>query len=160
MQHPTFYKTLILGLGNILMGNEGIGVKAIEYMENQPLPEQVTLLDGGTGGFHLLHLFNEYESFIMIDATLTNEEQGTIKVIKPKFASDFPRSLTSHDIGLRDLMQSAELLGDLPEISLITINIKELDTVKIGLSDELNQLLPKVYQTVLSILENKKNSKL
>lgn len=157
MKNSGTKKTLILGLGNILMGNEGVGVKAVEYMEDQFLPDHVTLLDGGTGGFHLLHLFNQYEKFIMIDATLTDEEQGTIKVIKPKFASDFPRSLTSHDIGLRDLMQSAELLGDLPEISLITINIKELDTVKIGLSNELTNLLPEVYKTVLKILENKMN---
>jgi hydrogenase maturation protease len=145
-------KTLILGLGNILMGNEGIGVKSIEYMEDKTLPENVVLLDGGTGGFHLLHLFNEYEKFIMIDATLTDGKPGEINIIKPKFASDFPRSLTSHDIGLRDLMQSAELLGDLPDISLITINIKELDEVKIGLSQELNQVLPQVYNAVLKIL--------
>lgn len=145
-------KTLILGLGNILMGNEGIGVKAIEYLEKKQLPEHIELLDGGTGGFHLLHLFNEYNRFIMIDATLTNEPAGSINVIKPKFASDFPKSLTSHDIGLRDLMQSAELLGDLPDISLITVNIKELDEVKIGLSDDVEKVLPKIYEKVLELI--------
>jgi hydrogenase maturation protease len=153
MSSPESNKILILGLGNILMGNEGIGVKSIEYMQDKPLPEHVVLLDGGTGGFHLLHLFNEYQKFIMIDATLTDGDPGEINVIKPKFASDFPRSLTSHDIGLRDLMQSAELLGDLPDIALITINIKELDEVKIGLSEELTLILPKVYDKVLEILE-------
>lgn len=150
-------KILILGLGNILMGNEGIGVKSIEFMEEKVFPENVVLLDGGTGGFHLLHLFNEYQRFIMIDATLTDGIPGEINVIKPKFASDFPRSLTSHDIGLRDLMQSAELLGDLPDISLITVNIKELDEVRIGLSEELNNVLPKIYNTVIDILNSKNN---
>jgi hydrogenase maturation protease len=155
MNTPKQNKTLILGLGNILMGNEGVGVKSIEYMEDKPIPENVDLLDGGTGGFHLLHLFSDYESFIMIDATITTGEPGEINVIKPKFASDFPRSLTSHDIGLRDLMQSAELLEDLPDIALITINIKELDEVKIGLTEEVNNVLPKVYDTVLEILKFK-----
>jgi len=145
-------RTLILGLGNILMGNEGVGVKAIEYMTELPLPQDTVLLDGGTGGFHLLHLFSDYRRFIMIDATLDSGEAGEVNVIKPKFASDFPRSLTSHDIGLRDLMQSAELLGDLPEIALITINIKELDEVKIGLTDEVSSVLPLVYKKVLEIL--------
>lgn len=148
-------KTLILGLGNILMGNEGIGVKSIEYMQDKSLPENTVLLDGGTGGFHLLHLFNDYDRFIMIDATLTKGNPGEINVVRPKFASDFPRSLTSHDIGLRDLMQSAELLNDLPEIDLITVNIKELDEVKIGLTEELNNVLPKIYKTVLEILDSK-----
>ena len=50
-------------------------------------------------------------------------------------------------------MQSAELLGNLPEISLITVNIKELDEVKIGLSNELNHVLPKVYNMVLELLK-------
>jgi hydrogenase maturation protease len=150
-------KTLVLGLGNILMGNEGVGVKAIEYMYDKDLPENVVLLDGGTGGFHLLHLFNDYQRFIMIDATINAAGvPGEINVIKPKFASDFPRSLTSHDIGLRDLMQSAELLGDLPEISLITINIKELDKIRIGLSEELNAVLPGIYKAVLEILASDK----
>ena len=62
-------KTLILGLGNILMGDEGIGVKSIDYLRDRFSREylernNITLLDGGTGGFHLLSLFREYEKFI------------------------------------------------------------------------------------------------
>ena len=144
---------LILGLGNLLMGDEGIGVKSIEYMQEFPFPENVRLLDGGTGGFHLLSLFKEYERFIIIDATLGQETIGEIHVLKPKFASDFPRSLTSHDIGLRDLMQSAELIGDLPEIYLVTINISEFNKVRIGLSETLEMRLPAVYRTVKEILK-------
>ena len=81
----------------------------------------MTLLDGGTGGFHLL--------------------------------SDFPRALTSHDIGLRDLMQSAELIGDLPEIHLVTINITEFNEVRIGLSKTITKSLPVVYKKVQKILQ-------
>lgn len=145
-------KILIMGLGNILMGDEGIGVRSIEYMQEMFFPENVTLLDGGTGGFHLLSLFQEYDRFIIIDATIGEENPGEVNVLKPRFASDFPRSLTSHDIGLRDLMQSAELLGDLPEIALVTINIKDFRTVKIGLSDTLEKCLPLVYQTITGLL--------
>ncbi len=143
---------LVLGLGNLLMGDEGVGVKSIEYMQEFPFPDNVRLLDGGTGGFHLLSLFKEYDRFIIIDATLGQETIGEIHVLKPKFASDFPRSLTSHDIGLRDLMQSAELIGDLPEIYLVTINISEFNKVRIGLSETLLTLLPEVHRTVNEIL--------
>lgn len=144
---------LVLGLGNVLMGDEGVGVKSIEYMQEFPFPDHVRLLDGGTGGFHLLSLFKEYDRFIIIDATLGQETIGEIHVLKPKFASDFPRSLTSHDIGLRDLMQSAELIGDLPEIYLVTINISEFNKVRIGLSETLAALLPEVHRTVTEILQ-------
>ena len=106
-------KILILGLGNVLMGDEGIGVKAIEFLKDKHLPPNVELLDGGTGGFHLLSLFEDYPVMIMIDATISTNIAGEVKHIRPKFASDFPKSLTSHDIGLRDLMQSAQLIGEL-----------------------------------------------
>ena len=145
--------TLVLGLGNLLMGDEGIGVRSIEYMQDFSFPEHVRLLDGGTGGFHLLSLFKEYDRFIIIDATLGGDTLGDIQVLKPRFASDFPRSLTSHDIGLRDLMQSAELIGDLPEIYLITINISEFNKVRIGLSERMEKCLPAVHRTVNKILQ-------
>jgi len=145
-------KILILGLGNILMGDEGIGVKSIEYMQERTFPENISLLDGGTGGFHLLSLFQEYDRFIIIDATIGGEVAGEINVLKPRFASDFPRSLTSHDIGLRDLMQSAELIGDLPDITLVTINIGDCHAVKIGISPDLVKKLPEIHQSVVNIL--------
>jgi len=146
-------KILILGLGNILMGDEGIGVKSVEYMLDKTWPGNITLLDGGTGGFHLLSLFQEYDRFIIIDATMGEGEPGEINVLKPRFASDFPRSLTSHDIGLRDLMQSAELIGGLPDISLVTINIEECNAVEIGISPALEEKLPEIHQKVQDILE-------
>ncbi|MEN8155410.1 MAG: hydrogenase maturation protease [Bacteroidota bacterium] len=145
-------KTVILGLGNILMGDEGIGVRAVEYMQEKRWSDNVSLLDGGTGGFHLLPLFGEHDRIVMIDATIGGKVPGEIKVLKPRFASDFPRSLTSHDIGLRDLIQSAELIGRLPEITLVTINIGRCNSVEIGISPELIQKLPEIHQTVQTLL--------
>jgi hydrogenase maturation protease len=146
-------KILILGLGNVLMGDEGIGVKAIEYLKDKPLPSNVELLDGGTGGFHLLSLFEEYPVMIMIDATISTNLAGEVKHIRPKFASDFPKSLTSHDIGLRDLMQSAQLIGELPDMHLITISIFDFRQVHMNLTPEAEQSLPKIYDMVLEILQ-------
>jgi len=143
---------LILGLGNILMGDEGVGVKVVEYLQDKALPDYVTILDGGTGGFHLLSIIQSYKRMSVIDATLRGEVQGKIKVLKPRYASDFPRLLTSHDIGLKDLIESAEVLGELPEISLITINIRDCNSVGIGISPELEKKFPEIYETVQRIL--------
>ncbi len=144
---------LILGLGNILMRDEGVGVKVVEYLQGKPLPDYVTILDGGTGGFHLLSIIQSYKRVIIIDATIGGEIQEEIKVLKPRFASDFPKTLTSHDIGLKDLIESAELLGELPEISLITINIQECKSVGIGISSELEKKFPEIYKTIQRILK-------
>jgi hydrogenase maturation protease len=143
---------LILGLGNVLMGDEGIGIKAVEYLQEKDLPEEVDLLDGGTGGFQLLSLFQTYRHIIIIDASIGGEEAGEIRILKPRYASDFPRSLTSHDIGLKDLLQSAELLEDLPDIRLIAINIADINNVGIGISAKLEKRLPDIYRQVRVIL--------
>ena len=83
-------KILILGIGNVLMGDEGVGVHSIKALEKKSLPEEVDMLDGGTGGFHLMAYFQEYENVIRIDATMDKKPAGTVSVIEPKFASDFP----------------------------------------------------------------------
>lgn len=144
--------TLIMGLGNILMGDEGIGIHSIEYLRDKEIPEGVDLIDGGTGGFHLLSLFNQYDHLILIDATIGDSMPGEVNILRPRFASDFPRSLTSHDIGLKDLVQTAELLHELPDIHLVTINIKDLRNVGIGISEILGASLEKVYGAVQEIL--------
>jgi len=144
---------LILGLGNVLMGDEGIGIKAVEYLQKHTLPANVEILDGGAGGFQLLSLFQEYANIIIIDATIGGNEPGEIKVLSPRFASEFPRSLTSHDIGLKDLLQSAELLTKLPSIYLLTINIEACSTAGMEISQELLDQLPHIKQRVLDIIE-------
>jgi len=61
---------LILGVGNYLMGDEGIGVHVMQEMAKIKLPEYVDILDGGTGGFLLLNCFEAYKTIIFVDATI------------------------------------------------------------------------------------------
>jgi hydrogenase maturation protease len=143
---------LILGIGNVLMGDEGVGVHAVNYLEKQTFPSNVRLLDGGTGGFHLLEYLQEYKKIIMIDATMDGSEPGTLKVIKPKFSTDFPKALSAHDIGLKDLVESAVLLGSLPGIYLITIAIAKIQPMTMELSPEISATLPLICTRVNEIL--------
>jgi len=146
-------KTLILGLGNILLQDEGLGVHALHEMEKMKWPENIELLDGGTGGFVLLSLFNEYEQFIIIDATLSNDPPGTIKIIKPKFAKDFPRSLSTHDLGLKDLIESAQLLGKMPKIYLIIVNINPKQEMSIELTTDTKKTIPTIIKAVQEVIK-------
>ncbi len=114
---------LVLGIGNLLLSDEGIGVHVIRELQQQELPAEVELLDGGTGGFHLLGFFRDHEILVIIDASLDGKPPGSVTVTQPRFANDFPRVLSSHDIGLRDLIESAALLGELPRMYLITVSI-------------------------------------
>jgi hydrogenase maturation protease len=142
---------LVLGIGNVLMGDEGVGVHAIALLARDTWPGDVTLLDGGTGGFHLLSYLRDYEMIIMIDATLDGRPPGTIAVIRPRYATDFPRSLTAHDIGLRDLVEATALLDRLPTIHLITVSIAEIRPMTLELSPEVEAALAGVRQRVRAL---------
>lgn len=145
-------KILILGIGNVLMGDEGVGVHAIKELEKETFPPNVTLLDGGTGGFHLLEYLQEYPRIIMIDATMDGKLAGTISLIEPKFATDFPKSLSAHDIGLRDLIESTAVLGELPKMYLITITIDSIQSMQMELSPEIEKQIPAVVEKVNEVL--------
>lgn len=145
-------RILILGIGNVLMGDEGVGVHAIRFLEQQSFPPQVHLLDGGTGGFNLLSYLQEYPQIIMLDATMDGKPPGTITVLRPKFASDFPRALSAHDIGLRDLVEAASMTGHLPEMHLIAISIRSIQSMQMELSAELSAAIPRIADTVHQIL--------
>lgn len=147
-------ETLILGIGNVLLGDEGIGVHCIKYLEKQKLPTNVHLLDGGTGGFHLLEYFQKYSRIIMIDATMDGNPPGTIKIISPKFSNEFPNVLSSHDIGLKDLLETATLLGTFPQIILITVSIFEIQTMNLSLSKEVESAIPSIIEKINELLKN------
>jgi hydrogenase maturation protease len=145
-------RLLVLGIGNILLGDEGIGVKVIKELEQLKLPAHVDLLDGGTGGFHLLNYLQDYPEIILIDATLDQNEPGTINIIQPKFSNEFPRTLSSHDIGLKDLIDSAALLGDLPSITLITVSVSPEQELIMELSDPVANAVPEVCKKVVELI--------
>lgn len=140
--------TLVLGIGNLLMGDEGVGVHALRSLEAEPWPDGVTLVDGGTGGFHLLGCLSAYPRVVMVDATMDGAPAGTVSVLRPRYASDFPRALTAHDIGLRDLIESAQLLGALPDVTLVTVSIGEVVAMRTTLSPEVAAAIPLVRDRI------------
>ncbi|NTV84112.1 MAG: hydrogenase maturation protease [Bacteroidales bacterium] len=149
---PEKQPILILGIGNLLLSDEGIGVHAIWALEKNPYPDHIRLLDGGTGGFHLLSLFQQYKQIILIDATLDGNPPGKVSLLKPKYAADFPQTLSAHDIGLRDLVNSSALLGFLPEIFLITVSISENQPLSMELSPEVSRCIGEIQEIVNEIV--------
>lgn len=144
---------LILGIGNVLMGDEGIGVHVVRHLQNMPpdgrsLPEGVECLDGGTGSFNLLEPMQRASKVILIDATIDGSPVGTVRRLRPRFSKDYPRTLTAHDIGLKDLLDAFYLLGNPPEVILFAVSIAALQEVGTELSPELAALVPEVARRV------------
>ena len=144
---------LILGVGNYLMGDEGVGVHLIQELAKTEIPEGVDILDGGTGGFLLLNCFEAYKSIIFVDATMDGQEEGTISLIRPKFASDFPSALSVHDVGLKDMIEAVYLMDNKPDMHLITISIKDVVPMTVELSENVKKAIPKTIEKILTLTE-------
>lgn len=144
--------TLILGIGNYLMGDEGIGVHVANQLENELLPVGVDVLDGGTGGFYLLEYFEIYKHVILVDATLDGNPPGTIRLIKPRFASDFPPAMSTHDIGLKDLVSALQVLGKMPEIDLFVVSIHSIQQQGIELTPNIANVIPEIINKIRCLI--------
>ena len=134
------HKTLVLGLGNVLMGDEGIGVYVVRAIEQElathaPL-EGVECLDGGTGGFTLLEPLENAERIILIDAAGDENPIGTVTRTTPRFSRDYPPTLTAHDIGMKDLLDMFYIQGGQHEIILYAITIDPKQPIRMSLSAE------------------------
>ncbi|HIP47552.1 MAG TPA: hydrogenase maturation protease [Lutibacter sp.] len=143
---------LVLGIGNYLMGDEGVGVHAIQALSKEKLSKNVDLIDGGTGSFDLMPILAQYPLVVFIDATMDGKVPGTINVIYPKFAADFPKVLSAHDVGLKDMIDALEFKEELPKIILLTVSIKEMIPMTIELSKEVQTAIPNVVSQIKSIL--------
>ena len=144
---------LVMGVGNYLMGDEGIGVHVIQRMSKNSLPEYVDILDGGTGGFLLLSCFEVYPTIIFVDATMDGKPAGTVSLIRPKFASDFPSALSVHDVGLKDMIEAVYLMDHVPDIHLFTVSIEELNPMTVDLSKKVQEAIPKIIENILALSE-------
>jgi hydrogenase maturation protease len=144
---------LILGIGNYLMGDEGLGVHFIQHLEKENLPEGIDLLDGGTAGFQLMEYLEKYPIVIMVDATLDQNPIGTIRLIEPKFSQDFPKAMSTHEIGLKDLVESLSLMGKLPKIYLFVVSVADIAHLHVGLSPLVEQAINDLKNRVLALAD-------
>jgi len=147
-------KTVVLGVGNLLVGDEGAGVHVVRILQESGGIDGVEIVDGGTGGFHLLEYFENYDRVILVDATLDGQAPGTITLLKPKYSSDYPPTLSAHDIGLKDLLDSVFLLGRHPEVVLFAISIARLETMSMELTEPVGAAVTLAARAVTDYLRD------
>lgn len=144
-------KLLILGIGNVLMGDEGVGVHVVNEVQKSDLPADVECLDGGTGSFLLLEPMQCAEKVILIDACIDGAEAGEVRKLRPKFSKDYPKTLTAHDIGLKDLLDAFYLMGEkAPDVTLFAISILPLSDMglELELSPGVSAAVPYIAELV------------
>ncbi len=116
------------------MGDEGVGVHAVRALEKLTLPGGVELLDGGTGGFTLLEPLQSAARIILIDAAADGNPIGTVTRTEPRFARDYPPTLTAHDVGVKDLLDVFHIQGGGGNVTLYAITIDPRQPISMDLS--------------------------
>ncbi len=145
---------LVLGLGNLLLRDEGLGVRAVERLQKAyRFPPQVRLLDGGTLGLELLPYLEEAERVLVLDAVAAEGPPGTLVRLD---GGDLPgflaRKVSPHQVGLSDLLAVARLRGTLPEeVVLLGMVPARLDA-GLELSPPVEAALPQLVEAALAEL--------
>jgi len=142
---------LILGVGNILLGDEGVGVRVIEAMQDMKLPENVELLDGGTASIDILENLKNREKVIIIDTVKGGGEPGTVYRFTPADIRVKKKMYTSlHQVGILEALTMFEYTGGTPRD--ITIYGIEPEKMELGLelSPEISAVIPRVIELVLA----------
>jgi hydrogenase maturation protease len=150
-------KILVLGIGNTLLSDEGIGIHVLnELAENARLEGDIEYLDGGTLSFTLATPIENCAQFIVIDASEINAKPGSVQVFENEQMDHFVTSgnkKSVHEVGLVDVMSIAMLSGNLPaKRALIGIQPDSLDWGN-SPTESVQQAIPVACQHVRSLLE-------
>jgi hydrogenase maturation protease len=149
---------LVLGLGNLLLSDEGVGIHVIRELQKRSLPKNILLMDGGTGGFELIRYFPGRERVIIIDAMKSEQKPGSIFRITPEeldLSESHPYS--SHQGGLSELLKEIINLNPMPEIIIYGIAVGEIGQYNMNLSRDVKRAIPALISLIIRELENGMN---
>lgn len=143
-------KLLVLGIGNTLLTDEGVGVAAMRELERRLAGRaDIGFLDGGTLSFTLAVPISEYDALLVIDAAELHAAPGTVRCFEDEAMDCFlgeHRKRSVHEVGLLDLMSISLLGGHWPQPrALIGVQAAEIGWGEC-LSDEVAAALPEVYR--------------
>jgi hydrogenase maturation protease len=145
---------LVLGLGNILLRDEGVGVRVVQAMEEMELASGVELFDGGTAGIDLLDVLADRRKVIVIDAIEGPSEPGTVLRFGPdELAWPDGRGVSLHEMGLLETLAVAKQLGTAPdEVVVLGVKPKEVEP-GLELTPQIARLVPRIVDLVLAELK-------
>lgn len=147
-------KVLILGVGNLLLKDDGFGVHFINSLQDIDFPDNIAVLEAGTVGHQLIPLLHRIDHLIIVDVVEAGDTPGSLFRFSPDdmhFPSEQKVSL--HQISLIDVLHMAELTGRRPKTVIIGVQPKDVSTWSIGLSDELEAVIPRVRELVFEELK-------
>lgn len=150
-EHTGPQATLILGVGNVIMGDEGFGVHVARRLREIDLPENVRVEEGGVGGFNLLGSLEGVKRVIMVDVMMADVAPGEVCLFRPgpDFAEPGKTIVSFHQVGVLELVQMWGLLGHEPEVFFLVTRPQ-----KLAWSTELSAPVKDATEKAVTLLED------
>ena len=148
-------RTVVIGVGNLLLRDEGVGITAVQELQKRVLPPGVEVIDGGVAGVGLLDFFSGARKLVLIDAAEMDLEPGAVVRFAPEDVRFQSRDLkfSTHDVTLPEVLTLARALNRCPsEVVIIGIQPKEISWGT-ELTPELRAAVPRVVELVLKEIE-------
>ena len=147
-------KIAVVGVGNILLKDEGVGVHSLKELSNHQFSKNVKFYEGGTRILDVLPNLEGFDAIIMIDAVTSGKKPGTVNIFKVELSEDknSKEMFSLHEMDLISTLKFAKKIYDLPKkIIIVGIEPKEVD-VGNELSEDLSKAIPEVIKRVQEII--------
>ena len=143
-------KTMILGVGNLLLRDEGVGVHVATNLQEYPLPDNIEVIEGGTDGFKLFHLIMEADRLIVVDCVKGGDEPASIYRFDIDDFDHFPDlyKTSVHQISITEVINLSGTMRTPPRTTIIGVEPDEI-SMSMELSPKVQAKLPKVLEIVL-----------
>jgi hydrogenase maturation protease len=150
MEHRNNGTTLIMGVGNVLLGDEGFGVHVARRLKQMGLPGNVKIEEGGVGGFDLLGHLDGVTRLLVVDVMMADIPPGEVRLLKlgPELAEPGKTILSFHQVGILELIRMWSLIGPEPDTYLLVSRPQNL-----GISMELSPLLQNAADKAVRMVE-------
>lgn len=147
---------LILGVGNLLLKDESVGVHLINQLEQEYVfPEGVDVVDGGTAGMELLEFIASREHIIIVDAVLTGDKPGTVINLRDdEVPALFHNKVSPHQLGISDLLGALKLTGESPKNIFLVGVVPETVDPGLEMSETIQSQMTTMKQQVLQYLSD------
>lgn len=152
-------RILVLGIGNVLMKDEGVGCRIIEeIVARYEFPENVHVEDSGTMGMMLLHMLTQYDFVLIVDAMDgTGHPPGTVLRLSPEDIAPNEVMHSLHDLRFIDVLNAADLIGKRPQGECVGVQVEDMQPVEltIGLSPVVEDAIDTAIDAVLTVLADR-----
>ena len=146
----------VLGIGNIILSDEGFGVRIVEYLEkNFVFPDNVALIDGGTLGVELTHFITGTRRLLIIDSINGGVAAGaTFHLRGDEIKAHFAQKISAHEVGIQDVLTMLELSNKkIPHVELIGAQPFSLEA-GVELTPQMAKLVPLFADKAVNILQS------